>query len=97
MAISAVGIPWYRREDYPRILRIMRDRKVLPPTYDAWLVKAKQVVEDYKRKGSVTFEAYIDPDTFPDWCRSRGLHVDAGARMEYANLVAMQRYQSGNA
>ncbi len=86
--VRAIGIPWYGRQDYRRILEIMADRDVLPPTYDSWRQKADALERDLKRQGVVTVHAVIDPETFPEWCAARGLHVDAQARGEFANAEA---------
>ena len=36
----------------------------------------------------------ISPDTFPAWCRSRGLKLNAEARIMFANAVAARRRTS---
>jgi ribosomal protein S19E (S16A) len=40
---SAMGIPWYRREDYPRIRKIMAEGERFPEAYDDWLHRAEAV------------------------------------------------------
>jgi hypothetical protein len=84
-AIRGMGIPWYRREDYPRVLDIMADRDSLPPTFEVWRKLAGQVESDAKRRGLVVVRAVIDPDTFVAWCRARSLNVDANARVRFGN------------
>jgi hypothetical protein len=39
--LRAVGLVWYRREDCPRILKIMVDAHKLPPTFEGWLKRAE--------------------------------------------------------
>lgn len=34
---AALGIGWYRREDWPRLLQLVPDRAALHDTYDEWL------------------------------------------------------------
>lgn len=68
----------------------MADRDILPLTYADWLGKAQKGFDDLRAQGIIAVKAYIDPDTFPDWCRARGLDINAKARMEYANLIAYQ-------
>lgn len=96
MRISAVGIPWYRREDYPRILAVMADRHLLPASFHAWLQAAQQTVEKIKASGQVPVKAHVSPDEFVAWCRSRGLDINADARMEFAATVARAMYQDGH-
>lgn len=90
MPIRAFGLVWYRQEDYPTILSIMEDHHVLPATWHLWQMQAEQTEKRIRREGNITVKAYIDPATFPEWCRSRGLNINADARMEYANLIAYQ-------
>ncbi len=90
--IRAVGIPWYRREDYPRILRIMADADKLPPTWDKWFYRAEQFRHRVEKSRQVAVKAYIDPDEFPAWCEARGLNVDAQARMAFANEAAFRQH-----
>lgn len=86
--IRFVGMVWYKREDYPAILRIMADAANLPATYDNWLKKTEQGRQRLIDEGRIPVKAYIDPATFPGWCRARGLNVDAKARLDYAGVIA---------
>lgn len=85
---NAVGIAWYNIEDYDAIRRIMADRDQLPDTFAIWRMKAEAREKLYQREGKVVVRVRIDPETFPDWCRSRALNVDSEARMLYASLIA---------
>lgn len=86
--VLVIGMVWYHTEDYDAILRIMSDRDQLPRRFDVWLAKAERGEQERTRQGQIVVRAYIDPETFPDWCRSRNLNVDSEARMLYANTVA---------
>lgn len=86
--VDAIGIAWYRLEDYDAIRRIMADRNQLPDTFSIWRMKAEAHEKMERRNGKVVVRVFIDPETFPDWCLSRSLDVDAKARMLYASLIA---------
>jgi len=88
LPIRALGMVWYRAEDYSAILRIMSDRNKLPAQYAIWRMQAESLEKKLRREGHIIFRAYIDPETFPEWCRSRGLNIDAEARNQFAALVA---------
>lgn len=90
MTVRAVGMVWYRREDYPAILRIMADADRLHATWSEWHKSAKHGRDHLRSQGHTVIEANIDPETFPAWCRARGLNVDAHARMEFANATAYE-------
>ena len=88
--IRVAGMVWYRPEDYDAAILIMADRHKLTDPFHIWRMKAETGEKKMRRDGYTTVRAYIDPETFPDWCRSRGLEINAQARMEYANLIAKE-------
>jgi len=91
--VQVVGFAWYRLEDYDHIKAVMADRHLLPANYSIWRLKAEQGENQARRSGKRVVRAYIDPNTFPDWCRERGLQVNAEARVHFANLVAKKAHQ----
>jgi hypothetical protein len=84
MTIRALGISWFRREDYAAALKVMVDSHNLQPTYERWLEKAEGQERKYKERGLMVLRIYIDPDKFPAWCARRGLALDARARVAFA-------------
>ena len=84
----AVGIAWYRAQDYSQIRVIMTDAADFPPKYPEWREKTELFESDLKRLGHPVLRAIIDPEIFPFWCKARGLNIDAAARAEFANEVA---------
>lgn len=48
---GVVGIPWYRREDYPRLRKIFADGNKLSPTYQEWLNLAQQTKKRLEGNG----------------------------------------------
>ena len=88
MQVSAMGIGWYEREDYPRILKVMEDGHTLPRTYDDFLKRAELGERALKSQGHVVVRAVIKSDDFVIWCRDRGLKVDSEARKRFGNEVA---------
>lgn len=90
--ISAAGIPWYRREDWDALKRIFVDPDDLHDTFDEWRKAAGNLESNLRRDGHVVERAYIDPETFPDWCRSRGLNIDARARSQFASEFVSEKH-----
>src|SRR5262245_32188583 len=95
MKIQVLGVPWYKEDEYEMIKAVMSDWDKLPATFTDWFRAAKKVKETAERQGVVAVEAYINPVAFVAWCRARHLNVDAGARVEYANIVAYETYKKG--
>jgi hypothetical protein len=78
------GVPWFRREDYERVLAVLSDAASLPRSYDAWCERAEAKMRELENAGFTVIRAVIDPDEFPNWCRSRGLQTDWQGRREFA-------------
>jgi hypothetical protein len=88
MRVSAVGVPWYKRADYKRILEIMADAEKLPLTFDKWQKLAEQLEAAQKRTGMTVVRAHLDPEKFVAWCAANGLDVDSHARNRWASEAA---------
>lgn len=87
-SVLIVGMAWYRQEEYDAIRRIMADGLKLPPSFHVWRMNAETGEKKLRREGKTVVRVRIDPETFADWCRARGLNVDAKARIEFAASVA---------
>lgn len=87
---KVAGMVWYRLEDYDAAMTIMADRANLHRTYAEWRMAAEHGEKKMRRAGWATTRAYIDPATFAAWCGERGLNIDAKARNEFANSVALE-------
>jgi hypothetical protein len=94
MQVSVTGIGWYRREDYDRLKAMFVDGHKLPATYDSWFKSAQGIHDKLTSEGHVVVKVEIDPDRFPEWCRARGLEMDAKARAAYGNESAADKKAS---
>jgi len=89
--IQIIGMVWYDSIDsYNACLRIMSDSHKLHANYHLWRMQAETGEKRLRRAGKTVVRAVIDPKTFPDWCRDRGLDIDADARNQFASFVAHQ-------
>jgi hypothetical protein len=93
---SAIGMSWYCRESYSRILEVMEDADRLPHTYDQWLKSAEAGESKLQRAGHIVVRAVIDPDEFVAWCLARSLKVDAQARMQWAGERALRQIKGSH-
>lgn len=85
---SSVGIAWYAREDWPRAMNVFSDRLLLPSSYDKWLASAESLAERIRMKGATPVKVYIDPSSFPKWCRRHGFEPNARGRSEFVQRAA---------
>lgn len=86
--IQAVGMAWYKRENFGRLMAAFEDRDKLHRSFDEWLRDAEAGRKAQEAKGIRVVCVDIDPDTFPAWCAASGLGINAEARMKYASLIA---------
>lgn len=61
----AVGIPWFRQEDYPAAQALFKRTNYLPP-WEEWLKRAQEMEQGFKTQGYIVERVNIDPDTFPE-------------------------------
>ncbi len=92
-----IGLAWYAPEHYDAIRRVMADGDNLPDTFVEWRLKATGYEEAMQREGKTVVRVLIDPESFTDWCRAKGLNVDAKARMLYAAFIAKLQQDSRDA
>ncbi len=82
---------WYKQEDWDTLLTIFSDAHLLPKTYEEWLTKAEEMEKKIESQGDKVVKVYIDPATFPDWCKKNNRKTDAEARTDLAiEVVNMQ-------
>jgi len=88
MSISAVGLPWFRKEDFAQLRALFIDAGELHRTYAQWLRAAELAEKTLQARGICVVRAPLRPYEFAAWCESRGLPTDAEARREFANEFA---------
>lgn len=79
---------WYKEEDYETLLGLFDDTELLPKTYSDWEKRAEDKKQEVEAAGDQVMKVFIDPETFPDWCASKNLPMDANSRSQLAIEVA---------
>lgn len=88
MRPKKIGLSWYERDDYPRILQVMEDAHTLPRTYDEFVKGYERLKSQAEAVGLEVVSAVIKPDEFQTWCRKRKLKVDTEARRRFGAEIA---------
>lgn len=88
-----VPIAWYRRGDYPELLKLFADGAKLPATFDDWLAKAEAAEHSAKLAGRASARIIIRPRTFAEWCKERQVVPDAKARLDFIGEQAVALYR----
>ena len=91
---NVIGVAWYRRDQWPRLLEISTDRSELEDSYDNWLVHVREAFQRMSNEGIDPVKVDIDTEELLDWCRSRNLAVSARARAQYVTEKVQKSQQS---
>jgi hypothetical protein len=94
MEIKAVGIPWYRQQDFDRLKAMFSDGLKIGTSFGGWLDSAEKVYQKLTGEGHVVVKAYIDPEVFPKWCAAHGKELHAAGRTAYANECAAEKVRA---
>jgi hypothetical protein len=82
---SVVALPWYARGDYSALLELFTDADKLPATYGAWLKRAEEIEQQFKKAGFGVVRVLIRPVPFAAWCKERNVSPDQAARLILVN------------
>jgi hypothetical protein len=94
MQVSAVGLPWYKREDFDALRSWFTDGGKFPKTYDEWLRAAEMRESQLRANGTRVVRALIEPEPFNRWCANQGIVPDSKARSRYASEYADRTVQA---
>ena len=81
-----VGVAWYSREQWDRLLSVAADRADLEDTYDDWVRIAERGISKIRRTGLKPTKIPIDVEELIDWCREESRPVDGQARADFVNV-----------
>ncbi|MEX2284550.1 MAG: hypothetical protein WEE89_18825 [Gemmatimonadota bacterium] len=88
----AVGVAWYSREHWQRLRDASEDRADLEDTWEEWNAQAEEQLADLRCSSIRVIKVPVDVDAMVDWCRERGVPVNAENRAAYtAELVRMMQ------
>jgi hypothetical protein len=91
-----VGIVWFNGElAYRRALEIFTDSKNMPDTFEDWKTLVGRQLEEIKRTGNIAIRADFDPETFINWCNSRGFQANSQARTAFAEHIVLEYQKTG--
>ena len=80
----SVGVAWFRREDWARLVEISADREDLETTFEAWEAGAIATMAELRSHGVDVSRVPVDLDRLAIWCRGQGIPVDARSRARFA-------------
>jgi hypothetical protein len=86
----AIGVAWYRPEDWERLRQLCPDREQMHHRYEDWQTEAKRAERAMKHDGYTVLRVVIDPDELAGWCAIRGLTPTPDVRAQYVSERARQ-------
>jgi len=89
---SVQALVWYKEEHWATLKEMFEDGDMLPASFEAWHTRAEKMKADAEAAGDAVIKVYIDPETFPEWCKAKGLPMNSEARSQLA--IEMAQAQS---
>ena len=80
-----VALPRFQKEHWPRWLEIAEDRAAWRPTFKEWQQEVEARASRLREAGLEVVWIDLEPDSFLEWCMSRGYSNDAEARSRFAS------------
>ena len=90
----AVGLAWFRRDEWPQLLASAVDREKLEDTYDEWLGEARKFLLDAAARGVAIEKVDVAVDELLVWCRHENRLPDGDARASFASYKSLQNKPS---
>jgi hypothetical protein len=90
--MRAIGVSWFRKEDYDAIRKISEDGHRMPDRWEDWLKNAEEKERKVIKSWQIVERVYIDPDTFPDWCRANDVGVSREGRHKFVVTTLAAKY-----
>ncbi len=95
MQISAIGLAWYKEEQWGDFKKYCTDGDTMSETYDSWLKGALNAIQQMKQRNIKLYKIIIDLNEFKEYCTDKNLEPNGNARTEYVNLKVFQNHKSG--
>jgi hypothetical protein len=78
-----IGIAWYRREQWPRLLEVVVDSNRLHKTYDEWLEFTNNLVSTIMSNGHTVTKIDVAVNELVAWCKQWGRPIDSDACLDF--------------
>ena len=80
-----VGVAWYRKEQWPRLLEIADDKEKLEASYDEWVKIAQKTMREMEKLGLSLVKVDVDVEELLAWCQRRKIPVNGEARASFTS------------
>jgi hypothetical protein len=90
-----VGVAWYRRQDWQRLLEVSVDREELEESYDEWATAMPARMAEIEQAGFTPHKIDVAVDELISWCHHNGRVVDGPARADFAAHKLRELHMQG--
>jgi hypothetical protein len=75
-----LGVAWYTREQYGRLLELANDRDSLEETYEDWQASAEKMMVKLSKPGVLPRKVHIDVEELVAWWKANNRPIDGASR-----------------
>ena len=87
---TAIGVAWYRPEQWETLRNVSVDKDKLEETHAEWLTEAERVVKRLRQQGFRVIKVDVEISDLMLWCESQKVPLDAEARTKYTAFKVQQ-------
>ena len=87
---SAIGVAWYRPEEWQILRNAATDKHQLEETYAEWLKEAERVVKELHKQGLQIVKIDVEDADLLLWCENQKVPLNAEARSKYTAFKVQQ-------
>ena len=80
---NKLGMAWYRKEQWDRLLAVSADRQELGGTFEEWSLEAEKNLAKWRAEGTAIEKVDVDVEELVGWCKSRRLPIDERVRARF--------------
>ena len=84
---TAIGIAWYRPDQWEDLKAYCDDREALDDSYEEWKRGATKALHDLRRNGEHAEPVDFDVNEFRKWCEALEKRPVASSRSEFTLFV----------
>ena len=87
-----VGVAWFDRKQWKRLIETVEDRSQLEDTYEQWHEAAIEAVRMIEAQGQKAEKVHVEVESLVSWCTDQGLPVNGESRAEYVRQIMRRRH-----
>jgi 2-methylcitrate dehydratase PrpD len=87
-----VGLAWFDRKQWNRLIEAAEDRSELDETYEQWQQRALEAVQAIEQQGQQVERVHVETQSLVSWCKEKKLPVNAKSSAQYVTELMQRRH-----